>query len=68
MLSDAQRPALWLAARPLQPHDRQAFLEALAAELNGCDEPGDGELHRVIRRVQWTFLTRSAPLARALLP
>ena len=33
MLSDQQRRAPWLAARPLQPQDRQAFLDAVAAEL-----------------------------------
>jgi hypothetical protein len=36
---------------------------AIDQELRGCVEPGDGDLHRIIRRVQLRFLTRSAPAA-----
>jgi hypothetical protein len=56
-----QRRALWLAARPLQPQDRQGFLDAVASELGGRVEVGDGELHRLVRKLQWKFLTPPAP-------
>ena len=55
-LSKQQQAAVWVAARPLDWRDRQAFLEAIASELNGRAEVGDGELNRIIRRLQWRFL------------
>ena len=65
-LSKQQQAAVQLAAQPLQPRDRPAFVEAVAKELSGCVEPGDGEVHRAIRKVQPQFfdppLMRGSPL------
>jgi hypothetical protein len=39
--------------RPLLPHQRTAFLEMLAAELNGRrEEIGDGRLYQLCRELQ----------------
>jgi hypothetical protein len=61
-LSQQQRAAVQLAARPLPPQDRQAFLEAVNKELRGSVDPGDGDVHRAIRKVQSQFL--DPPLMR----
>jgi hypothetical protein len=54
-LSDSEYDAVMAAARPLQPHQRGAFLEALALELRPCGELGDGRVHRAIAQVQKQF-------------
>jgi hypothetical protein len=46
-LSDAQITTTMGLARPLQPQQRTAFLEMIAAKLNGRREIGDGQLHRL---------------------
>ncbi len=46
-LSDEQLAEVMRLAEPLQSPDRSAFLTALAAELQGASEIGDGQLHRV---------------------
>jgi hypothetical protein len=51
-LSDSEYDAVMAAARPLQPHQRSAFLEALALELRGLGELGDGRVHRAIAKIQ----------------
>jgi hypothetical protein len=65
-LSDRQLAAVQAAAWPLQPKDRQAFVEAVAKELREVVEPGDGDVHRAIRKVQPQFfdppLMRGSPL------
>jgi hypothetical protein len=64
-LTHHQQAALFLAARPLEPHQRAAFRAAVAAELNGCTDPGDGELHRIIRKVQSQFFDPPTPLSES---
>jgi len=44
--TDSQLDALMRVAAPLHPRDRRAFMEDVAAALNG-HEVGDGNLHRV---------------------
>jgi hypothetical protein len=51
-LTDTQLGMIMQAAKPLQPTDRDKFLQALAAELQGQPEPGDGQLYQLIRRLQ----------------
>jgi hypothetical protein len=51
-LTDDQLSAVWTACQPLAPDQRVGFLEALAAELRGLDDIGDGQLFRAIRAVQ----------------
>lgn len=54
-LSDSQLEAVMAAAHPLQPSQRPLFLEALARQLNGIGELGDGAVHRAIRDLQRSF-------------
>ena len=49
-LSDAQITTVMSLARPLQPAQRTAFLEMLAAKLNGQRELGDGAISRATAR------------------
>jgi len=65
-LSDQQHRAIRAAAQPLQPRDRQAFVEAVVQELREVVEPGDGEVHRAIRKVQPQFF--DPPLMRGSPP
>src|SRR5262245_37208811 len=51
-LSDEQVSAIINATRPLNPLDRSAFLQALAAALRGHSEVGSGELHRLLATLQ----------------
>jgi hypothetical protein len=51
-LSDIAMTQIMQAARPLQPHERETFLQLVAARLNGKRELGDGEIFRLIREVQ----------------
>jgi hypothetical protein len=41
-------------ARPLSPDQRAAFLEMVAAKLNGRSSLGDGQLYRLCRELQKT--------------
>jgi hypothetical protein len=50
-LSDQQMTRVMDAARHLPPRQRGQFLQAVAEQLRGCDHPGDGDLHRVLRAV-----------------
>jgi hypothetical protein len=50
-LTDAQLDVVLAAARPLAVERRDAFLQEVAAALEG-HEVGDGILHRVIAEVQ----------------
>jgi hypothetical protein len=49
-LTDDQLDAVMRAAQPLAVGDRDAFLQAVAARLQG-HELGDGEVGRAIREV-----------------
>jgi hypothetical protein len=51
-LTDAQITTVMQLARPLSPDQRSAFVELLAAKLNGCREIGDGALYQVCRDLQ----------------
>jgi hypothetical protein len=60
-LSDSQITAIMQLARPLRPAQRTAFLEMIAAKLNGrAGQIGDGAM-RVRRRLQ--TLGAAAPLS-----
>jgi hypothetical protein len=50
-LSDTQRDAVLRAAEALHVADRALFVEAVAAALHDCPEPGDGEVYRAVRKV-----------------
>jgi hypothetical protein len=54
-LSDEQVTTIMQLARPLSPDQRTAFLELLAAKLNGQRELGDGALYRLCRETQREF-------------
>jgi hypothetical protein len=50
-LSDSQLDMIIRASRPLQPHQREAFLEAVAQALHG--QPiGDGTVYKACREQQ----------------
>jgi hypothetical protein len=51
-LTDAQLDAILAAARPLAVGDRDAFLQDVAAALQGRSELGDGDVYRAIADVQ----------------
>jgi hypothetical protein len=51
-LSDEQITTVMQLTRPLTPHQRTAFLEMLAAKLNGRREIGDGSLYQLLRELQ----------------
>lgn len=50
--SDAEISAIMVACHPLQRHDRDAFLRAVAAEIAALPHRGPGSVHRAIREVQ----------------
>ena len=54
-LTDAQLTAIFAAARPLAVRDRDPFLQAVAAQLNGRRDVGDSDVNRAIRAVQRQF-------------
>ena len=51
-LSENELSAIMAAARPLQIHQRDAFLRDIATELAALPVIGDGALHRIITMVQ----------------
>jgi hypothetical protein len=51
-LTDAQLDAVFRAAAPLAVHERDAFLQDVAAILRGVVAPGDGDIYRAIREAQ----------------
>ena len=51
-LSDSQLTAIMGLARPLQPAQRVAFLQMVAAKLNGQRELGDCAIYRLCRELQ----------------
>ena len=54
-LTDSQMDAVLRAARPLEPHVRGAFLEAMAQVLAAQPELGDGSVGRAIAATQRAF-------------
>jgi hypothetical protein len=54
-LSDAEYDAIMQAAAPIHPRQRDAFLKALAAELERQPVVGPGIVHRCARDLQKTF-------------
>jgi hypothetical protein len=54
-LSDDELDAVMLAARPLRPHDRDAFLQEVANALAGCSEIGPGTVAKACRAAQRKF-------------
>jgi hypothetical protein len=60
-LSDAELRIVVEAARPIAPHNRDAFLRAIASELaNLGDRLGPGSVARAVRLVQRAYF--DAPL------
>jgi hypothetical protein len=51
-LSDAELDQIFAACRPLEPSQRDAFLQAIAVALRSCPEVGPGVIHRTIATVQ----------------
>ena len=54
-LSDAEYPAVQAAAAPIHPLQRDAFLKALATELERHPVIGPGLVHRCAAELQRTF-------------
>jgi hypothetical protein len=54
-LTDSQLDAVLAAARPLRVADRDAFLQDVAAALQGRSEIGDGDIHRAVQAAQRKF-------------
>jgi hypothetical protein len=51
-LTDSELTAIFAAARPLPPRDRDQFLKDIATELAALPMLGDGAVHRAIVAVQ----------------
>jgi len=56
-LSDDELDAVFRAARPLRPHDRDAFLQHVADQLSTCAEVGPGSVHRACAKAQRLFFS-----------
>jgi hypothetical protein len=54
-LKDDELDAVYRAARPLEPHQRDAFLQRVADELANCPEIGPGIVARACRTAQREF-------------
>jgi hypothetical protein len=54
-LSDDELTSIFQAARPLRPHDRDAFLQHVASELSTCAEIGPGSVAKACRAAQRLF-------------
>jgi hypothetical protein len=68
-LSDDELSAVMAAARPLAIERRDAFLQQVAASLQGCGEIGPGVVYRVVAETQRAFfdppdLSRSRDVSR----
>jgi hypothetical protein len=50
-LTDSELDAIMTAARPLQPRDRNLFLQHVAQAIAALPERGDGSVARAIRSV-----------------
>jgi hypothetical protein len=54
-LTDAELEAVFTAARPLHPRDRDTFLKQVAVELGALSVRGEGAVHRAVAAVQARF-------------
>jgi len=54
-LSDSELDVVLAAARPLDVHARDAFLQTVANALSSCSEIGPGIVSRVCRETQRQF-------------
>jgi hypothetical protein len=55
-LTDTELDAVLMAARPIAPDRRDAFLQQIADELGKLgDQLGPGAVHRVVRAVQRSY-------------
>jgi hypothetical protein len=63
-LSDAEFAAVQAAAAPIHPMQRDAFLKALAAELERHPVVGPGVVHRAAAALQKTFVVAATPKRR----
>jgi hypothetical protein len=57
-LSDEELAAVMVAAKPLPPRDRAAFLADVASELANYAEIGPGVIGRVTARLQREHMVR----------
>ena len=55
-LTDDEYNAVMQAAAPIHPHQRDAFLKALAGELERHPVVGPGVVHRCAAQLQRTFV------------
>jgi hypothetical protein len=55
-LTDEEFAAVQAAAAPIHPHQRDAFLKALATELERQPVVGPGVVHRCAAALQKTFV------------
>jgi hypothetical protein len=53
--SDEEKHLLMTLAQPIDQRRRSEFLQAVAAQLETCPEPGPGAVHRIARAVQRRF-------------
>jgi hypothetical protein len=51
-LTDSELDIVMHAAAPLQPPDRDGFLQAVAKRLTATPERGDGTIFRICRETQ----------------
>jgi hypothetical protein len=54
-LTDDELDTVFRAARPLRPHDRDAFLQHVATQLSACPEIGPGAVARACKLAQRAF-------------
>lgn len=54
-LTDDELTAVFQAARPLAPYQRDSFLQEVASELARAGEVGPGTVNRAVRAVQKRF-------------
>jgi hypothetical protein len=65
-LSDAEYAAVQAAAAPIHPNQRDAFLKALAEELEKYPVVGPGVVHRCAAEVQRRFvIAPTSPFAES---
>jgi hypothetical protein len=62
-LSDEELSLLRSLAEPVAYGQRRAFLQAVAAALEACPQPGPGATHRVARDVQRRYVLTSQRVA-----
>jgi hypothetical protein len=63
-LTDAELDEIFAAARPLPPHQKDAFLASVAAALANCPVLGVGLVHRIAHEQQRLYLDPTAMWGR----